>query len=144
MSGVGEGATGNYFGAVAFEVICTSRALRVELSGLDRLLTWRRSLVVELAAVSAAFIDSRSTLEADVDHRVAGFGTHNGGRRPGRRRVGTMLGRAVVGPQFWAASSGPSTSRLLVLDLESGPFARMVLEVDGDVEACVIAAVPAR
>ena len=129
---------------MAFEVSCTSEVLKVELSGWDRLFTWRRSLVVDLATVRAAFIERRGVLEADIDHRATGFGTNIGGKRPGRRRVGTMLGRAVIGSQFWAASSGSSTVRLLVLDLESGPFARVVLEVGGDVEACVIASVPAR
>jgi hypothetical protein len=132
-------AAGDYRGAVAFEVTCTSGVVRVELRGWDRLFTWRRSLVVDLATVRSASIESRGVLEAEIDHRAAGFGTHNGGKRPCRRRVGTMLGGAVRGRQFWAVSSGSSTVRLLVLDLESGPFARVVLEVDGDVEACVMA-----
>ena len=68
---------------MAFEVACTSDAVRVELSGWDRLFTWRRSLVVDLATVRSAFIESRGALEADIDHRAAGFGTHNGGKRPG-------------------------------------------------------------
>jgi hypothetical protein len=134
-------SSGGYRGAVAFEVACASGAVRVELSGWDRLFTWRRSLVVDLATVRAAFIDSRGALETDIDHRAAGFGTHNGGKRPGRRRVGAMLGRGVSGRQFWAVSAGAPTAHLLVLEPESGPFARVVLEADADVESCVIAAV---
>lgn len=118
--------------------------MRVELSGWDRLFTWRRSLVVDLATVRSAFIESRGALEADIDHRAAGFGTHNGGKRPGRRRVGAMLGRGVPGRQFWAVSAGAPTVHLLVLEPESGPFARVVLEAGADVESRVIAALSAR
>ncbi len=133
-----------YRGAVAFTVTCTDDAVRVGMSGWDRLATWRRAVIVDLASVRGAFIESRGVLEADIDHRSAGFGTHDGAGRPGRRRVGTMLGRGVQGPQFWAVSAGPPTMRLLVLDLQSGPFTRVVLEVDADVAASVIAAVPSR
>ena len=103
-------AAGDYRGDVAFDVTCTGSALTVELSGWDRLFTWRRSLVVDLAAVRSAVIESRGTIEAEIDHRAAGFGTHNGGTRPGRRRVGVMLGRGVAGRQFWAVSAGASTN----------------------------------
>lgn len=43
-----------------------------------------------------------------------------------------MLGRAVVGPQFWAVANGPSDRALLVLDLDPpvGPFVRAVLDTD--------------
>lgn len=34
-------------GAMAFEVSSTNDRLKVELTGWDRLLTWRRSLVIE-------------------------------------------------------------------------------------------------
>ena len=142
MSEMPEASVG-YLGGVAFEVACASDAVRVELSGWDRLFTWRRSLVVDLATVRSAFIKDRGALEADIDHRAVGFGTHNGGKRPGRRRVGAMLGRGVPGRQFWAVSAGAPTVRLLVLEPESGPFARVVLEAGADVESCVIAAVSA-
>jgi len=134
-------ASGGYLGTVAFEVACASDALRVELSGWDRLFTWRRSLVVDLATVRSAFVESRGELESDIDHRAAGFGTHNGGKRPGRRRVGVMLGRGLPGRQFWAVSAGAPSVQLLVLEPESGPFARVVLEAGADVESRVIAAV---
>jgi hypothetical protein len=136
--------TGDYREDVAFDVTCVGNALTVELSGLDRLFAWRRSLVVDLATVRSAGIESRGTIEAKIDHRAAGFGTHNGRTRPGRRRVGVMLGRGVAGYQFWAVSSGGPTVRLLVLDLESSQFARLVLEVGADIEACVAAAVATR
>lgn len=129
---------------MAFEVSSTNDRLKVELTGWDRLLTWRRSLVIDLAAVGNAFVDARGALEAGVDHRASGFGTHDGRQRPGRRRVGTMLGRAVRGRQFWAASSGPLTTRLLVLELDFGLFERVVLEVDGDVGSQILAAVGTR
>jgi hypothetical protein len=129
---------------VAFEVTCSGDALRVELTGLDRFLTWRRSLVVELAAVRSVVVKDRGVLETDIDHRVAGIGTHNGGKRAGRRRVGVMLGRSVAGRQFWAVRSGVPTTRLLVLDLEAAQFARVVLEAGADVEACVTGAVATR
>lgn len=137
-------APGGYRGDVAFDVTCAGNALTVELSGWDRLFAWRRSLVVDLTTVRSAVIESRGTIEAEIDHRAAGFGTHNGRARPGRRRVGVMLGRGVAGRQFWAVSSGAPTVRLLVLDLESSQFARLVLEVGADIEACVTAAVTTR
>lgn len=136
-------APGGYLGAVSFELACASGAVRVELSGWDRVFTWRRSLVVDLATVRSAFTESREALEVDIDHRSAGFGTHNGGKRPGRRRVGAMLGRGVPGRQFWAVTAGAPTVRLLVLEPESGPFARVVLEAGADGESCVMAAVSA-
>jgi hypothetical protein len=136
-----QSAVGRYRRVVPFTVTCTDDAVRVGISGWDRVVTWRRVLTVDLATVCSAFIESRGVLEAHIDHRVAGFGTHDGAGRPGRRRVGTMLGSGVQGPQFWAVSAGPSTMRLLVLDLQSGPFTRVVLHVDADVAASVIAAV---
>jgi hypothetical protein len=135
--------TCDYHGAVAFEVACASGAVRVELSGWDRLFTWRRSLVVGLAIVHSAFIESHGALEADIDHRATGFGAHNGAKRPGRRRVGAMLGRGVPGRQFWAVSAGAMTTHLLVLESESGAYARVVLEAGADVQPYVIAAVSA-
>lgn len=129
---------------MAFEVSCTDEVLRVALTGWDRLFAWRRSLVVDLASVRTAFVDARDALEADIDHRVSGFGTHDGLKRSDRRRVGTMLGRAVPGRQFWAVSSGAPTARLLLLDLDSGPFERVVLEVGDDVESHVLGAVRTR
>ena len=120
---------------MAFKVTCENGVLRIGLSGWDRLMTWRRALHIDLSTVRSASVEERALLEAGVDHRSAGTGTHDGRRRPGRRRVGSMLGRGVQGSQFWAVSSGPPTARLLVLDLQSGPFARVVLEADARVEA---------
>jgi hypothetical protein len=85
----------DHHGAVAFEVACASGAVRVELSGWDRLFTWRRSLVVGLATVQSAFVESHGALEADIDHRAAGLGAHNGAKRPGRRPV--LRPRCCVG-----------------------------------------------
>lgn len=129
---------------MAFAVTCADGALRIDLSGWDRLLTRRRMLTVDLGAVSAARIEQRVTLEAAIEHRVTGVGTHDGRRRPGRRRVGRMLGRGVSGEQFWAVSAG-ATDRLLVLDVSSGAFVRVVVDVGGgEVERCVMAAVVPR
>ena len=71
---------------------------------------------------------------APDDHRVAGTGAHDGGTRPNRRRVGTMLGRDVVGKQFWAVPSGEQDQQLLVLDLHEGEFSRAVVATDAPPE----------
>ncbi|NND75242.1 MAG: hypothetical protein HKN44_09575 [Ilumatobacter sp.] len=118
-------------------------ALRVEhgpdglvivLSGLDRLMTLRRSVRIEPAHVASASVVDRLLPESSVDHRASGFGTHDGAKRPGRRRVGTMLGRDVVGEQFWAVPAGRADQPVLVLDLVDHEFTRIVIATDDDAE----------
>ena len=117
---------------MAFEVRQADGALVVELTGWDRAINWRRSVKLEPDDVRGVSVVDRAAIESMIDHRARGFGTHNGSKRPGRRRVGTMLGRSVAGPQFWAVPAGLGTDRLVVLDLEGGSsgFARAVVAVD--------------
>ncbi|MCB0994508.1 MAG: hypothetical protein KDB21_05420 [Acidimicrobiales bacterium] len=119
---------------MAFRIEVADDCLTVWLSGWDRLMNGRRRLRFESSAVRRVSVDARGPLEDEVEHRALGVGTHDGAKRPGRRRVGSMIGRAVVGRQFWAVGAGPPSTRLLVLDLGLPPFARAVLEVD-DVDA---------
>lgn len=115
--------------AMAFRVEWTGNALRVELDGWDRLFNWRRVVEIDRASVAKAAVAPRGKLEPDIHYRQLGFGTHAGERYPGRRRVGTQLGRAVVGKQFWAAARGGPELPLLVLDLVDHEFKRAVLAV---------------
>ena len=90
---------------------------------------FRRIVEIDRANIAKAAVIQRHELEPRIDHRLLGIGTHFGWRYPGRRRVGSHLGRDVLGPQFWAtARSGPELP-LLVLDLTNHKFARAVLSV---------------
>ena len=114
---------------MAFGFEWTGRTLRVELSGWDRIFNGRRVVEIERGNIARAAVSPRHELESRIDHRQLGVGTHAGERYPGRRRVGTHLGRDVVGKQFWAtARSGPELP-LLVLDLVDHEFKRAVLAV---------------
>ena len=101
--------------------------VRVILDRWDRVLTMRRSVEFVGATIKTATVAHRASLEPKIDHRVLGWGTHDGARRPNRRRVGTMLGRGVTGNQFWAVAAGPGSDSLLVLDLTDHEFSRAVL-----------------
>lgn len=125
--------------AVAFRVEWTGSVLRVELDGWDRLFNWRRVVEIDRATVAKAAVARRDELEAEIHYRQSGFGTHAGERYPGRRRVGTQLGRAVVGKQFWAVARGVPELPLLVLDLVDHEFARAVIAVrDPEVIAALV------
>lgn len=119
---------------MGFIVEYDSDGVIVALSGLDRFLNLKRRVRVGRAEIERVSIAPRDQLELLIDHRVSGIGDHNGARNPGKRRVGTMLGRESIGHQFWAVSSGDPELPLLVLDLEGDPFdpgfQRIVLEVD--------------
>lgn len=104
--------------------------IRVRLSGWDRLVNGRRSVEVDRNEVAVAQVARRADLERLVDHRALGCGTHDGAKRPGRRRIGTMLGRGVEGTQFWATGASEADVELLVLDLHAHEFSRLVLAVD--------------
>jgi hypothetical protein len=99
------------------------------LSGWDRAACWRRSVQIGRNVITAARVETRKSLERRIDHRLTGTGTHFGATNPGRRRVGTMLGRDVDGRQWWAVERGPTTEMLLVLDLDGHEFARAVLQL---------------
>ncbi len=101
----------------------------VRLSGWDRATNWRRTVEFQLEAVATVGLEQRRVLEELIDHRAVGIGTHDGARRPNRRRVGTMLGRGVDGKQFWAVPSGRASQPVLVLDQTHGEFDRVVLMV---------------
>ena len=114
---------------MAFWFEWTGRTLRVGLSGWDCIFNGRRIVEIDRANIARAAVIPRYELESPIDHRQLGFGTHFGERYPGRRRVGTQLGRDVVGKQFWVtARSGPELP-LLVLDLIDHEFKRAVLAV---------------
>lgn len=128
---------------MAFRFELAGSTLRVVLSGWDCLSNGRRIVEIDRANVAKAAVIQRHELESRIDHRQLGIGTHAGERYPGRRRVGTHLGRGVVGRQFWVtARSGPSLP-LLVLDLIEHEFVRAVLAVsDFDVSDTFLASDP--
>ena len=109
---------------MAFRVQPSPAGMTVVLTGVDRILVWRRSVTILTSHVRSAEAAERGALEALVDHRIAGIGPHDGGGRPGRRRVGFVLGRSVVGRQFWAVDKGPPDQRLLVVADPGAPFER--------------------
>ena len=105
-------------------------AITVELTGWDRIMNWRRQVRIDRHRITSVEVQERYSLESVIDHRVLGFGSHIGFKRPTRRRVGTMLGRAVTGKQFWAVPASPRDEQLLVIDLDDPEFGRAVLSVD--------------
>lgn len=105
------------------------QVVRVALSGWDRILNLRSAVVIEPGQVDEVFLARRGDLERTIDHRVKGLGSHDGGRRPGGRRVGTMMGRGVIGHQFWAVPKGGPEAVLVVLELTGHQFRRAVLDV---------------
>jgi len=115
---------------MSFIVRSAGASVGVELSGWDRAMNWTRQIDFDAATIGAVSVVERSSLEPMIDHRELGCGTHNGAKRRGRRRIGTMLGRGVSGKQFWAVRAGLASARLLVLDLHDHTFRRAVLEVD--------------
>ncbi len=115
--------------AVAFRVEWTGSTLRVELDRWDRMMNLRRAVEIDRANVAIASVVPRGELETKIDHRQLGIGAHFGWRWPGWRRVGTMLGRAVVGKQFWVVARGGPELPLLVLDLVDHEFVRVVIEM---------------
>ena len=122
---------------MAAEVEALSDRVAVVLSGWDRVMCWRTGVMFDRSKIGSASTLDRSTLENLIDHRTSGCGTHNGTKRPNRRRIGTMLGRGIAGKQFWAVPAGRGTDRLLVLDLRDHEFARAVLAID---DAAAVAA----
>ena len=103
--------------------------LRVALTGWDRGMIWRRGVDFDRDNIARATVAERHELESLIDHRWLGFGTHDGAKRPGRRRVGLMMGRGMAGKQFWAVPrSGPELP-VLVLGLLGHEFSRAVLAV---------------
>lgn len=112
---------------MAFVVDTSGERVEVRLTGWDRAMNWRGSIVFDLSAVTRAAVEDRASLEALIDHRSMGCGTHNGAKRPNQRRIGTMLGRGVTGNQFWAVPAGGGTDPLLVLELHDHEFVRAVL-----------------
>lgn len=119
-----------YDASVAFDISTNHDVVVVELRGWDRAMNGRRRVEFEPATITSVSVADRAALEPLIDHRALGCGTHNGSKRPGGRRIGTMLGRGVPGKQFWAVRAGPSTSRLVVLHLVGHEFQRAVIEVD--------------
>lgn len=115
---------------MALEFDVDGGGLRIELSGLDRAFGWRRTVVADQGEIVDAWATIRGALEPSIDRRLLGRGPHDGAFRPGRRRVGSMLGRGIGGRQFWAMpASGPELP-ILVLDLRDHEFLRIVAAVD--------------
>lgn len=112
---------------MAFVVDTSDERVEVQLTGWDRAMNWRRRIVFDLSSVTRAATEDRASLEALIDHRSMGCGTHNGAKRPNQRRIGTMVGRGVAGNQFWAVPAGKGTDLLLVLELFDHEFVRAVL-----------------
>ena len=114
-------------GLTDFDVVADDDAITVVLRRFARIMNWRRTVVVERSSIVATTVAERGELEPLIDHRWLGFGTHDGDRRPGRTRIGTMLGRGVPGKQFWAVSAGRPETELLVVDLRTHEFDRLVV-----------------
>ena len=113
--------------------------MSVELTGWDSVANLRRRVEVDVRQIRSVRVESRADLEALIDHRALGIGTHMGEKRPNRRRVGTMQGRGLPGKQFWAVPSGRGSRFLLVVDLSAdAEFQRVVIAVD-DPEAVAAA-----
>jgi len=93
-------------------------------------MNWRRSVVFPLADVIAVDVEDRSLMEERIKHRALGCGTHNGEKRPNRKRVGSMLADGLAGKEFWAATAGSGVDPLLVLKLRNSDFVSAVLTVD--------------
>lgn len=107
----------------------TDTDVRVRLSMPAAVTLLRRTFRFERKAIRRVAVERRAALESLIDNRALGVGWHRGDKRPGWYRIGRMLGRAVVGEQFWAVGPGGPDQELLVIDLESGRFARAVLQV---------------
>jgi hypothetical protein len=114
---------------MGFRVVENGGQVQVLLSGWDRIMCWRRSVLFDQDQIDSVALARRGDLEPAIDHRVLGVGTHDGGRRPGGRRVGVMVGRGVQGQQFWATSAGGPEAVLVVLELSDHKFRRAVLSV---------------
>ena len=125
---------------LSFSVTVDGDGLEVLLTGWDRLLNGRSAVRAPRASLRSVWVEERGSLEALVDSRVLGYGTHAGLRRPGRRRVGTMMGRGHVGRQFWAVAAGPDDQRLLVVDVTDGHFSQVIVQIaDPDAAARLLA-----
>ncbi len=105
-------------------------SIAVLLKGWDRAMNGRRVVEFALGDVASIAVVQRSVLEATLTHRALGCGTHNGAKRPGGRRIGTMLGHGFGGKQFWAVPPTTEGSPLLVINMTDGEFQRAVLFVD--------------
>ena len=120
---------------MGFAARITTDGIIVELSGWARLCCWRRAFEIPAEQIGTACVRQRGELEPSIQHREYGIGTHDGSKRPGRTRLGAMLGRGVRGSQLWAVSAGPAERELVVAELTDGRFRRAVIEVDDPTEA---------
>lgn len=112
---------------MSFQVRATADELIVDLRGWDRLLCWRRSVSMPLAAISAVRHVDRADVEPQLGHRLYGVGGHRGDRHQGRKRVGSFMGRqTAAGRQFWAVGRGHGP--VLVIDTEDGRWQRLVID----------------
>ena len=77
----------------------------LEVSGEDRMMNRRGRLAPPLADVSDARAEEHPRLEALIDHRSIGIGTHLGQEHPNRRRV-SSIGPWRPDNQFWEVAAG--------------------------------------
>lgn len=91
---------------MAFTVEVGESAVIVELTGWDRLMNGIQQVIIDKSQIMGAESTERGALESSITHRALGCGTHNGAKRPNKRRVGTMLGSGLAGSQFWATAKG--------------------------------------
>lgn len=111
---------------MGFAVEVDDDEVRIRLGGIDRLLCWRREVRVPRSSITAVDVTSRAEVEARLDHRLCGVGSHDGSRGTGRRRVGLFQGRdAGGGRQLWAV--GSEDDQVVVVDAEGTDVARVVL-----------------
>lgn len=112
---------------MSFQVNTTADRLVVSLRGFDRLLCWRRAVSLPFAAITAVRRVDRAEVEATLDHRLFGVGSHRGDRHQGRRRVGAFMGReTAAGCQFWAVGQGQRT--VLAIQSDNAQWQRLVLD----------------
>lgn len=105
--------------------------LVIRLSGID-LLAFVRTVRVPLHAIENVTVERRGDLEPHIESRIAGLGTNYGWRLPNRRRVGPMLRRGAVGPEFWVVERGADDQELIVCSLRGHRYARLVLGLDDE------------
>lgn len=73
--------------------------LVIVLTGVDRVLCWRRDVRVDVDAVTSGRREHRDVLESRLDSHLYGRGTNRGERGRGRARVGAYLGPRCPGSE---------------------------------------------
>lgn len=110
---------------MGFSVSVIDHHLEVALSGFDALRNARRLIRVPLANIVQVEIATRSDLEPRLGARLGDRVRKEGGRKPGGRRVRTMLG-ATDQREFWVVSE--SALEIVWVTLSRGEWSDIVIE----------------